>query len=185
MTLPLRSSHQLVDFLTAVSDHQDADGATAAAAEMAAGEFDAEIGAVLIGNALAAAVGFGSAPAPAAELVHAQAGGSELELSGLGRRHLATASWDGDRPGSLLVARLDAPFDADERNLLQGMARVLGLALRGVAALETERHWAPSASAGRASASDCSPRCASAIACSRSCSTSSGRSRTASRCPRC
>jgi diguanylate cyclase (GGDEF)-like protein len=139
MTLPLRSSHQLVEFLTAVSDHQDADGATAAAAEMAAGLLDAEIGAVLIGDALAAAVGFGSAPAPAAELAHAQAGGNELELSGLGRRHLATAGWEGDRPGRLLVARLDAPFDAEEHNLLMGMARVLGLALRGVAALETER----------------------------------------------
>ena len=52
---------------------------------------------------------------------------------------MATAGWEGDRPGRLLVARVDAPLDADERSLLMGMARVLGLALRGVAALETER----------------------------------------------
>jgi diguanylate cyclase (GGDEF)-like protein len=137
--MPLRSSHQLVEFLTAVSGHEDADGATAAAAELAAEQFDAEVGAVVIGDALAAAIGFGTAAAPAAELVRAKAGGEQIELSGIGRCHVAIASWDGDRPGRLVVARLDAPFGADERNLVVGMARVLGLALRGVAALETER----------------------------------------------
>ncbi|HEX5898266.1 MAG TPA: EAL domain-containing protein, partial [Solirubrobacteraceae bacterium] len=76
MTLSQRSSHQLVEFLTAVSDHQDADGATAVAARLAAEQFDADVGAVLIGDALAAAVGFGMAPAPAGELVHACAAGA-------------------------------------------------------------------------------------------------------------
>jgi diguanylate cyclase (GGDEF)-like protein len=133
------TSHELVEFLTAVSGHQDADGATAAAAALAAEQFDAEVGAVVIGDALAAAIGFGAATAPAEQLVQARAGGEELELPGLGRCHLAIAIWDGDRSGRLIVARLDAPFTADERNLLMGMARVLGLALRGVAALETER----------------------------------------------
>ena len=138
MTLSQRSSHQLVEFLTAVSGHQDADGATAAAAELAAEQFDAEVGAVVIGDVLAAATGFG-AHAPAAELVQVRRWRRALELPGLGRCHLASAGWDGDRPGRLLVARLDAPLDAEERSLLLGMARVLGLALRGVAALETER----------------------------------------------
>jgi diguanylate cyclase (GGDEF)-like protein len=137
--LPQRSSHQLVEFLTAVSGHEDADRATAAAAELAAEQFDAEVGAVVIGDSLAAAIGFGAAPAPAAELAQAQRGAETIELAGLGRCHLASASWDGDRPGRLIVARLDAPFGADERNLVMGMARVLGLALRGIAALETER----------------------------------------------
>ena len=137
--MPQRSSHQLVEFLTAVSGHQDADGATEAAAELAAEQFDAEVGAVVIGDALAAAIGFGAAAAPAAELVRARTGGEQVELSGIGRCHVAIASWDGDRPGRLIVARLDEPFGADERNLVVGMARVLGLALRGVAALETER----------------------------------------------
>jgi diguanylate cyclase (GGDEF)-like protein len=135
MTLSQRSSHQLVDFLSAVSGHEDADDATAAAAGLAAEQFDAVAGAVVIGDALAAAVGFGTATA--AELVHA--GGEELDLPDVGRCHVATASWEGDRPGRLIVARLDAPLDDEERNLLLGMARVLGLALRGVAALETER----------------------------------------------
>ena len=41
------TSHELVEFLTAVSGHQDADGATAAAAALAAEQFDAEVGAVV------------------------------------------------------------------------------------------------------------------------------------------
>ena len=57
MTLSQRSSHQLVEFLTAVSGHQDADGATAAAAGLAAEQFDAEGGAVVIGDVLAATSG--------------------------------------------------------------------------------------------------------------------------------
>jgi diguanylate cyclase (GGDEF)-like protein len=136
--MPQRSAHQLVEFLTAVSAHERAEGATAAAAELAAQQFYAQVGAVVVGDALVAATGFGAAP-PAAELVGARGGGETLALTGLGTCHVAIAGWDGDRPGRLLVARLDNPFSADERNLLLGMARVLGLALRGVAALETER----------------------------------------------
>ncbi len=135
MTLSQRSSHQLVEFLTAVSGHQDADGATAAAAGLAAEQFDAEVGAVVIDDVLAAATGFEAQ----VELVQVHDGDERLELPGLGCCHLATAGWDGERPGRLLVARLDAPLDAEESSLLLGMARVLGLALRGVAALETER----------------------------------------------
>jgi diguanylate cyclase (GGDEF)-like protein len=136
---PQSSSHELIEFLTAVSAHQRADGATAAAAELAAERFDAEVGAVVVGDDLAAAIGFGAPAPPAAELVRAGMGGEELELSGLGRCHPAIASWEGDRPGRLIVARRDAAFTSEERSLLMGMARVLGLALRGVAALETER----------------------------------------------
>ena len=137
--MPQRSAHQLVEFLTAVSAHERAEGATAAAAELAAQQFYAPVGAVVVGDALVAATGFGAAAPPAAALVGARGGGEALALAGLGTCHVAIAGWDGDRPGRLLVARLDNPFSADERNLLLGMARVLGLALRGVAALETER----------------------------------------------
>ena len=137
--MPQRSAHQLVEFLTAVSAHERAEGATAAAAELAAQQFYAQVGAVVVGDALVAATGFGAAAPPAAALVGARGGGEALALAGLGTCHVAIAGWDGDRPGRLLVARLDNPFSADERNLLLGMARVLGLALRGVAALETER----------------------------------------------
>jgi diguanylate cyclase (GGDEF)-like protein len=134
-----RSAHLLVEFLTAVSGHHDADGATAAAAELAAEQFDAEVGAVVLGDALVAATGFGTGTIPATELVRIQTTALPVDLPGLGPCHLASANWDGERPGRLLVGRLDAPFGADERNLLIGMARVLGLNLRGIAARESER----------------------------------------------
>src|SRR5690349_1382726 len=137
--MPQGSAHQLVEFLTAVSAHGRAEGATAAAAELAAGQFDAELGAVVVGDALVAATGFGASTPPAVELVGAPAEARTLALPGLGTQHVAVASWDGERPGRLLVARREEAFSADERNLVIGMARVLGLTLRGLAALETER----------------------------------------------
>ena len=132
--LPQSSSHELIEFLTVVSAHPRADGASAAAAELAAAHLDAEVGAVVIGDALAAATRFG-----AVGLIHAREGEEAVDLPGLGRCHVARAGWEGDRPSRLLVARREAPFTDDERTLLGGMARILGLALRGVAARETER----------------------------------------------
>ena len=137
--MPQHASNQLVEFLTAVGAHERGDGATATAAELAAEQFAADVAAVVVGDALVAAIGFAAAAPPAAELVGARPACETLELPGLGTRHLAIAAWDGDRPGRLLVARLGDAFSADERNLLMGMAGVLGLALRGVAALEAER----------------------------------------------
>jgi diguanylate cyclase (GGDEF)-like protein len=130
--MPQRSAHQLVEFLTAVSAHERAEGATAAAAELAAEHLGAEIGAVLVGDALAAATGFG-----AVGLVHAH--GDEVDLPGLGRCWVARAECDAGRRARLVVARRGTPFSADERVLLMGMARILELALHGVAAAGAEQ----------------------------------------------
>ena len=127
-----RSAHQLVEFLTAVSAHERAEGATAAAAELAAAQLDAEVGAAIIGDALAAATRFG-----AVGLVHAH--DDEVDLPGLGRCWVARAEWDADRRARLVVARRGTPFSADERTSLTGMARILELALRGVAAVGAEQ----------------------------------------------
>jgi diguanylate cyclase (GGDEF)-like protein len=131
---PQSSSHELIEFLTAVSAHPRAEGATAAAAELAAEHLRAEVGAVVVGDVLAAATSFG-----AVALVPAREDDEALDVPGLGRCHVARAGFDGDRRRQLIVARRDTPFSADERALLTGMARILGLALRGVAAQETER----------------------------------------------
>ena len=93
-----RSAHQLVEFLTAVSAHERAEGATAAAAELAAAQLDAEVGAAIIGDALAAATRFG-----AVGLVHAH--DDEVDLPGLGRCWVARAERDADRRARLVVAR--------------------------------------------------------------------------------
>src|SRR6188472_116118 len=122
-----RPAHQLVEFLTAVGAHERAEGATAAAAELAAEQLDAEVGAVIVGDALAAATGFG-----AVGLVHAHDDAGDLP--GLGRCWVARAEWDAERRARIVVARRTRPFSADERTSLTGMARILELALRGVAA---------------------------------------------------
>jgi diguanylate cyclase (GGDEF)-like protein len=115
---------QLVEFLTAVSADQDEGAATAVAARLAAEQLSADVGAVVVGDRLVAASG----PGDAAELVQPLAG-----------RHTASSGWEGERAGRLIVARTSSDFSDDERSLLTGMASVLGLSLRGIAALEIER----------------------------------------------
>jgi diguanylate cyclase (GGDEF)-like protein len=109
--------HQLVEFLTAVSAHQDEGAATAAAARLAAEQMGAEVGAVVVGDRMVAI------------------SGGEDALRG----HVASAAWEGEHAGRLIVARAARDFTDDERSVLSGMARVLDLSLRGIAALEIER----------------------------------------------
>jgi diguanylate cyclase (GGDEF)-like protein len=130
--MPQRSAHQLVEFLTAVSAHERADGATAAAADLAAQQLGAEMSAVIVGDALVAASGVG-----AVGLVHAHE--DEVDLPGLGSCWVARAEWGAERRARLVVARRGTPFGADERLSLTGMARILELALRGVAAVGAEQ----------------------------------------------
>jgi hypothetical protein len=116
--------HQLVEFLTAVSADQDADAATAIAARLAAEQLSADIGAVVVGD----------------QLVATNAGEDAIELVQPGTgRHVASAEWKGERPGRLIVARASRDFSDHDRDLLLGMAGVLGLSLRSIAALEIER----------------------------------------------
>jgi diguanylate cyclase (GGDEF)-like protein len=116
--------HQLVEFLTAVSADHDEGAATAIAARLAAEQLSADVGAVVVGDRLVAS----SADEDAAVLVQPTEG-----------RHVAGAGWDGERAGRLIVARASHDFSDEERSLLIGMANVLGLCLRGIAAIEIER----------------------------------------------
>ncbi|MGA2926778.1 MAG: EAL domain-containing protein [Solirubrobacteraceae bacterium] len=135
-----RSWQPLVEFLTAVSGHDDELAAATAAAHLAAEQFNAEIGAVIVEGELRAVTGFGATRGPAGQLCAAKPGASEIELPGIGKCELAVAAWaDGGWTGRLVIGRVDEPLDPGERHLLMGMTRVLGLALRNIAALQTER----------------------------------------------
>ncbi len=139
VTLDEQSPHRLVEFLTAVGRHEHRTPAIRAAAELAAEEFDAEIGAVVIGDELGAVFGFGTSAVPARTLCAIRSGTGTADLGAAGVSHWAAASWDiGDR-GRLLVARSRDEFAPEERNLLLGMARSLGLALRMIGVLSRER----------------------------------------------
>lgn len=131
------SSHQLVEFLAGISRHDDPDAAIAAAAELAAEEFDAEVGAVVIDGVLATAVGFGGGQGPPPALAHLRAGADVL-MPGIGRCHVEMVSWGRDA-GRLIVARQAPAFETNERNLLGGMARGLEMSLRMIGAVHTER----------------------------------------------
>ena len=137
--LTYESPHHLVEFLTAVSRHEDASTAAEAAAELAAEEFDAEVGAVVLAGSLAASVGFGADRVPAEVLCSLLPGDGEIELADLGRYHVMLASWDAVGADRLIIARAGDEFAPEERNLLLGMGRGLGLTLRMIEALQTER----------------------------------------------
>ena len=67
MDVPSPSPHRLVEYLTAITRCTGTAAAVRTATELVAEEFDAEVGAVVLGDELASVVGFGRRTAPAAE----------------------------------------------------------------------------------------------------------------------
>jgi len=106
--------------------------------EKAAGALDAEIGAVVAGDAVHGLFGFGdAAPPPASELLVGDDDG--LWVAGVGQMHRVVVELGSELPGALLIARVEGAFDAEERQMLLGMARILGLRLQGLRTLAAER----------------------------------------------
>ncbi|MGH9102927.1 MAG: putative bifunctional diguanylate cyclase/phosphodiesterase, partial [Acidimicrobiales bacterium] len=106
--------------------------------ELASEVLEAELGAVIIDGAVATTVGFGSQAVPEEELLSVPGGSSEACLGEAGRCNLVAAELLTPRD-RLLVGRLCEPFAPEERNLLAGMARVLGLSVRNLRILASER----------------------------------------------
>ncbi len=149
------STHQLTEYFAAISSAEDEPGAVRVAIERAAETLDAEVGAVVSGGQVADCVGMGQAPPPPA-LVTVTPGTAMLLVPGLGELHAAAGELAApgeaaaNRPagtpdagravaGMLVVARVEEAFGPEEEQLLQGMARVLGLVLRNLRALAAER----------------------------------------------
>lgn len=133
------SPHQLVEFLTAISRCVDSAVGTRTAAELVAEEFDAQVAAVVIADAVVCTVGLGRSPSPADALVALPRGTGTIDIEGIGTCATLTASWKAGDDGRLIVARLDRPFSQDDRNLLLGMASALGLSLDMIGVLERHR----------------------------------------------
>ena len=132
------STHQLTEFFSAVSSRAGEAEATLLAVELAAEALEAEVSAVTVAGELVAAHGLGAAPPPAA-LAGAVGGDETVELPGVGDVHLTSAPLGEGTPGTLHVGRADEPFSTEERQMLRGMAQVLGLSLRSIRTLEAER----------------------------------------------
>jgi len=132
------STHQLTEFFSAVSSRAGEAEATLLAVELAAEALEAEVSAVTVAGQLVAAHGLGAGPPPAA--LAGVAGDDEtLEVPGVGEVHLTSCPLGDGTPGTLHVGRADEPFSTEERQMLRGMAQVLGLSLRSIRTLEAER----------------------------------------------
>ncbi|GLY97115.1 EAL domain-containing protein [Actinoplanes sp. NBRC 103695] len=130
------STHQLTDFFSAVNAATDEESAVAYAVERAAEMVEAEVAAVMVGDEVRGEWGFGP-EVPVAGLLRAD---ERLGVPGLGALHTCyTGLGEGRKQGALMVGRLSDEFGAEERQMLHGMAQVLGLALRSIRVLSDER----------------------------------------------
>lgn len=132
------SAHHLVEFLAGVTEVDDEDRAIRRAVELCSESIGAEVGAAVVGGSLRYAVGFGTAPVPTALLEELPPGIWQGELGELGPSSAAVCHML-RREDRLIVARLGGDVGPGERNLLEGMARVLGLVLRTLRTLSSER----------------------------------------------
>ena len=136
------STQQLAEFLTTIASYSDRAGALRGAVERVAEALEAEVAAVIQGDAVLAAVGFPAEEIPTALLSAAASRDSTaLELPSLGVCRLAVVALEIPKDARLLVARTGgSEFIHEEAVLLRAMGRGLALTIRSLAALEDERH---------------------------------------------
>ncbi len=134
------STHQLTEYFSAVSAKADEDVAIRVAVERALEALDADVGAAVLAgeNGVRGVTGLPVA-IRAEQFRPAIDGEPTLELPLVGETYAAHAALGSDIDGGLVVARIDEKFSTEERQMLQGMAQVLGLALRNLRILATER----------------------------------------------
>lgn len=129
------STHQLTEFFSAVNSSADEASAITGAVERAAEMVEAEVGAMLIGAEVHSAWGFGR-DVPVVGLLRRD---RKLGVPGLGLLHIVYSEIGDGATGALVVGRLHSEFTSEERQMLQGMAQVLGVSLRSIRLLSEER----------------------------------------------
>jgi len=132
------STHLLTEYFTEVNAAEDENEALTNAVQRAVEMVEAEVGAVVREGRVLSPYGFGPA-VPEPSLLAVAAGESLLAAPGIGELHAVASPLGGENADALIVARLGEPFDAEERQMLRGMAQVLALALRGIRVLAAER----------------------------------------------
>ena len=133
------SIHQLTEYFEAVISQDDEFIAVRGAIERAVEALGAEIGALVRDDELLACVGMGRDVPSGDFMKPATQGAVTIDMPGMGLLHSAAADLGSGIPGFLVLGRLDDEFTGEERQLLQGMASVLGLALRSLRTLQLER----------------------------------------------
>ncbi|MEU4620149.1 GGDEF domain-containing protein [Actinoplanes sp. NPDC023801] len=132
------STLQLTEFFSAITRAGTIVTAARLAVQRATESTDAEVAAVVCGDDVPASVGLGRTPSKSL-FTSLDPGTDTATFPSVGPMHVSVHTLDRDTTDRLIVARADEPFAAEERQMLQGMARVLGLALRGLRTLEAER----------------------------------------------
>ena len=134
------STAQLIAFQAAVSRFTEKEGALRKATELAVQMLDAAVGVVIEDRVVTMAVGFPRGQVPLdAVLAVCDGEASTLELERAGPAHVALAEVDGELACQLLLARVGAPFDAEEQVLIKSMGRMLSVTLNVVRLIESER----------------------------------------------
>jgi diguanylate cyclase (GGDEF)-like protein len=133
------SIHQLTEYFEAVTSQDDERVAIRGAVERAVEALGAEMGALIRADGVVACVGTGREAPPVGALSPAVMGVGSIDVPHLGPLHAVAAQLDDDCDEHLVIGRVDDAFSGEERQLLQGMASVLGLALRSLRALQVER----------------------------------------------
>jgi diguanylate cyclase (GGDEF)-like protein len=134
------STQQLTEFLTAISAAGSRSAALRLAAERMAESVEAEVGAVISKHRVLVQVGFPPSAVPRTLARQLESGADPVALTGFGLCRTAIAPLDDAGSAALVVARAgESGFDAEDRALLRGMARILALSLRNIALFERER----------------------------------------------
>lgn len=133
------STHQLAEFMAAITALPEESSVLREAVERAAEAFDAEAGAILRAGAVVSSVGFGRLVPSATDLMMLVEGRHGLELPGVGLCHTVTVPIEDDFAGHVILVRTADPFAREEQVLLRSMARVTGLACRMMRTLTSER----------------------------------------------
>ncbi|NLT55359.1 MAG: EAL domain-containing protein [Actinomycetales bacterium] len=137
------SIHQLTEYLVSVSKPQSPEAVITVALDRSVEALDAEFGAVCIDGTSRGSTGFGRAGVPDAFV---DCTDDVVRLPGIGEVHLSRGALEEELGGiraasrsELVIGRVDEPHSAEEHQLLQGMALVLGLVLRNLETLRAER----------------------------------------------
>ncbi len=132
-------AQQLAEVLAVLASSQNPGTAAQRGLERIAECFEAEIGALIQDNAIAAVIGFAAGKVPEAQLVEAAAGQRQiLDFPGAGHGALVTIPVEKETDSYIVLARSgEDGFDQEELSLLRGMAKVLALALRMLRTVDT------------------------------------------------
>lgn len=134
------AAHQLVELLAAMSACDDEPSAITAAVECAASAVEAEVSAFVSRGRVVGCVGFAAGTVPEADLLAIRPGRPTVRTwPKIGECSVVAAQVGESDTGILLLGRAGVCFSAKERHLVEGMARVLGLTLSMLRALDAER----------------------------------------------